>query len=143
MTLSIYASGGVVGDVDTLRMSNRSGVIGDVDTLRELPSVVDLANLSELMGTSHENVSISRRLLSSGDYDFNSSQNRWVLKTKSRVVSVASIDLIDEYEEKQVEVSNFSSNIRSKIRNLGSRILERRIKRGVRFKNYKIDDFDF
>lgn len=135
---SVYANGGVIGGTDTLAPAGKSGVVGDVDTLRKLPSVIDIKNNDSL----YLDLS-SRTLLKSGDFDFDSTNNRWILKTRERILSVKSIELIDEYQDKQIEVLDYSSNIKKSLKNMGTRMLERRIKMGVKFKNFKFKDFNY
>ncbi|MFG1505533.1 hypothetical protein [Halobacteriovorax sp. ZH5_bin.2] len=135
---SVYANGGVIGGTDTLAPAGKSGVIGDVDTLRKLPSIIDIKNNDSL----YLDLS-SRTLLKSGDFDFDSTNNRWILKTRERILSVKSIELIDEYQDKQIEVLDYSSNIKKSLKNMGTRMLERRIKMGVKFKNFKFKDFNY
>ena len=135
---SIYASGGVIGGTDTLAPAGKSGVVGDVDTLRKLPNVIDIKNNDAL----YLNLA-NRTLIKSGDFDFDSTNNRWILKTRERILSVKSIELIDEYQDKQIEVLDYSSNIKKSLKNMGTRMLERRIKMGVKFKNFKFKDFNY
>ncbi|MFG1523139.1 hypothetical protein [Halobacteriovorax sp. ZH1_bin.1] len=83
------------------------------------------------------------RSLNSGDFKFDSLSDRWLLKTKSRVLSVENIELIDSYKNKQIEVEDVSFNVKRARKNMSANILKRRILTKVKFKNYKIEDFNY
>ncbi|WP_412471023.1 hypothetical protein [Halobacteriovorax sp. RT-2-4] len=78
-----------------------------------------------------------------GEFDFDSINDRWILKTKGRILSVRNIELIDKFQEKQIEVLDYSINLKKSMRNMGTKMLEKRIQRGVKFKDYKFNDFNY
>ncbi|MFG1487442.1 hypothetical protein ABMA77_15310 [Halobacteriovorax sp. RZ-1] len=79
-----------------------------------------------------------------GDYSYDSYLNRWILKTKTRVLSVDSIEMVDMYTDKQTEVLNVSNDFKSKYKNkVPAKLLEKRLKMKVKFKDYKFDDFKY
>ncbi|WP_412470472.1 MULTISPECIES: hypothetical protein [unclassified Halobacteriovorax] len=79
-----------------------------------------------------------------GDYSYDSYLNRWILKTKTRVLSVDSIEMVDMYTDKQTEVLNVSNDFKNKYKNkVPAKLLEKRLKMKVKFKDYKIDDFKY
>ncbi|MGI4991258.1 hypothetical protein ACRXCV_01415 [Halobacteriovorax sp. GFR7] len=79
-----------------------------------------------------------------GDYSYDSYLNRWILKTKTRVLSVDSIEMVDMYTEKQTEVLNVSNDFKNKYKNkVPAKLLEKRLKMKVKFKDYKFDDFKY
>ncbi len=81
--------------------------------------------------------------LKTGDYKFDAVNDQWLLKTKSRLLGVKKIDLIDKYYDKQIEVNGVSSNVKSRRGTFNSRFLELYLKKSVKFENYKIKDFNF
>ncbi|MFG1500415.1 hypothetical protein ABMA70_09420 [Halobacteriovorax sp. XZX-3] len=136
---SVYASGGVIGGTDTLAPAGKSGVIGDVDTLRILPSVIDIQDTN-----SFSKDKLISTLMKTGDFDFDSVNDRWILKTRDRILSVNSIELIEKYNIKQDEVTITKDNILNNYkRSIPKRLLERQLKRNVKFKNYIINDFEY
>ncbi|EPZ50302.1 hypothetical protein M902_1477 [Bacteriovorax sp. BAL6_X] len=79
-----------------------------------------------------------------GDYSYDSYLNRWILKTKTRVLSVDSIEMVDMYTDKQTEVLNVSNDFKNKYKNkVPAKLLEKRLKMKVKFKDYKFDDFKY
>ncbi|MEH0860050.1 hypothetical protein [Halobacteriovorax sp. DPLXC-1] len=82
--------------------------------------------------------------LTRGEYRYVSDSDRWVLKTKSRVVSVMDIDLIQKYQSKQFEVRNISDRYRKIFSDrVTNNLLEKRLKRKVKFKDYQFEDFEY
>ncbi len=86
----------------------------------------------------------SLNIISRGDYDFDSYTNRWLLKTKSRLLSVKDINLITKYSEKQDEVSSVSDEVKSRMeRKISAKVLSKKLKRKIKFQNYKLEDFEY
>lgn len=81
--------------------------------------------------------------LKTGDYKFDSLNDQWVLKTKSRVLGVKKIDLIDKYYDKQLEVHTESNNIKRNTRFINQKFMERFLSKSVKFKNYELKDFEY
>lgn len=78
-----------------------------------------------------------------GDFDFDSDSNRWLLRTKSRILSVSDIDLVEEYEVKQKEVDLKAFELKSKRKVVPSKFLKMYLKKNVKFKEYVVDDFKY
>lgn len=124
-----------------------SGRVSEISEVQEVLGVgsggnsLSLADIIEVEGAGGGGGSL--KLSYPGEYDFDSSSNRWFLKTKSRLLSVKRIELIDKFENKQLEVRDVSFNVKKARKNLSENILKRRILRKVKFKDYKIDDFSY
>lgn len=101
-------------------LSSRSGVVTDSDTWKKINDMKKV-----------------------GDFDFDSISDRWLLKTKSRILSVSDIDLVEKYESKQVEVNNISQDVKLKNTSVPQRFMKRYIQRNVKFKDYIVEDFDY
>ncbi|AYF43062.1 hypothetical protein BALOs_0038 [Halobacteriovorax sp. BALOs_7] len=78
-----------------------------------------------------------------GKYEYVSSLDRWVLKTKTRLLSLKDIELVDKFESKQNEVKNFSNNMRSRNNRINNRFLKTMLERSIKFQKYKINDFEY
>ncbi|WP_412463523.1 hypothetical protein [Halobacteriovorax sp. RT-2-6] len=78
-----------------------------------------------------------------GDFDFDSDSNRWLLRTRSRILSVSDIDLVEEYEVKQKEVDLRAFELKSKRKVVPSKFLKMYLKNNVKFKDYIVDDFKY
>ncbi|MFG1493955.1 hypothetical protein ABMA75_10340 [Halobacteriovorax sp. ZH4_bin.1] len=84
------------------------------------------------------------KLSSPGDFNFDSVNDRWILKTRGRILSVKTIELVDKYSVKQDEVTITKDNILNNYkRSIPKKMLERQLKRNVKFKNYIIGDFEY
>lgn len=76
-----------------------------------------------------------------GAHDFDSVNDRWVLKTATRVLSVKNVDLVDKFiitnrtiNEMESEYSNYNLRIREKL-------LKNKIKKLNIINPYSVDDF--
>lgn len=78
-----------------------------------------------------------------GTYDFDSISEKWILKTRTRLLAVPKIEFIDKFQDKQIEVKKYVDNMKSYDEKLNDRIIQRKIKRDVKFNTYKQEDFEY
>lgn len=97
--------------------------------------------LVEVRTMSGEGYGGNLRTLGTGDYDFDSQSNRWFLKTKSRLLSVSNIELIDKFKDTNDTIERISARYSSFKENRKRAIVEKKIKRLNIVKPYKLDDF--
>ncbi|WP_419173192.1 hypothetical protein [Halobacteriovorax sp.] len=113
-----YRSGNANDDWKTLPIIElRGGVVGDIDTLRNLNNI--------------------------GDFNLDSESDRWILRTRSRLLSVRDIELVDKFETKQFEVKKVSNRLKRLNDIVDQKYLESIVKRSVKFKDYNIKDFEY
>ncbi|WP_146037883.1 hypothetical protein [Halobacteriovorax sp. DA5] len=119
-----------------------AGVVSGDDTWRAL-DVVDMTSKSGTV-TGDDTWKVFDDLAKVGEYDYDSTSNRWMLKTKTRVLSVKKIELIDKYRFKQEEVDSSKENIKIKYsRFYNEKLLEKKLKNTLKFKNYILNDFKY
>lgn len=112
---------------------------GGTNTLRVTQNIINLDSISERLSTEGG----TNTLRTLGDFDYDSLTDRWILKTKSRILSVANIDLVDKFKDKQFEVEGVSTRMKRVRSNMSKSLIKRRILNKVKFENYIIDDFDY
>ncbi|MFG1493959.1 hypothetical protein ABMA75_10360 [Halobacteriovorax sp. ZH4_bin.1] len=83
------------------------------------------------------------RISRTGEFDFDSDSDRWLLRTKSRVLSIKDIDLVEKYEVKQKEVDMKAFELNTKRKTVPLQFMKRYLEKNVKFNEYILDDFKY
>ena len=150
VSINIYASKGTGGGSGSLspivEVANNVllGTGGNSGSLRVLPQDIDYLNdvVDVTLRSDDASVETLRNLVN-GDFNYNASDDRWLLKTKTRILSVKNIELVDHFQNKQTEINNIVNSYRRSFSNPDKRLIKRKLRRDVRFKKYIQEDFKY
>lgn len=146
INISVYA-GAASGDdtwrsADNINVLFSSGTVSGDDTWRST-EVIDLGARSGTV-SGDDTWRKFKELAHTGEFDFDSSTDRWVLKTRSRLLSVKNIDLVDKFHSKQSEVTSSKNKLEHILKEkFKVSTFEKKATRMIKFKNYELKDFDY